>query len=309
MGRDAMKTKLQLIFVIASLVFGLVGCAGIEKRQKQDLSLPTAELPNYIVGEYYMYDYAQMMTVVGREADMLKWDNGGSTNILAHRNFLLPWQEWKDGQSTYVTTLSEKNLGIWPLSPDKTFTFQSIQRIFPLDGGQEREVVRNWTCSVEKPERIEVPAGVFDTHVIFCKRYSGSGGAWRGSEKYYYAPSIGHYVMVERSYSSRPSSVHQLTDYGFNSRLLSEKEQVDLRSKLNAVLNNQKEGVVEVWKSRDGSVGAMLSATSMFIKNERQCRKYVSTYNASGKIRSHEKVMCREAKGPWNSALEVRKKI
>ena len=296
-----MESINKTILIIYSLVLGLAGCAGSERGQNQGLSLPVAELPNYQVGEYYIYDNTLITMVTEKDSDMLKWNNGGNATIQANRDFTLPWLVWDDGQSSYITTLFPQSPPIWPLVAGKIVRYQSLQKITSKSDGQEREISRDWKCMVETPERIEVPAGDFDTHVISCKRYSGGDGGWRGTEKYYYAPSIGHYVQVERSFADRSRSVNRLTEYGFNSTLLSSGEQADLRSKLNAVLNNPREGLVEVWKSKDRTTGAMLSATSMFFNKNQQCRKYKGTYNISGKIRSHERVICRDEKGNWSS--------
>ena len=48
----------------------------------------------------------------------------------------------------------------------------------------------NWSCSVAGQEKVEVPAGSFDTYRIVCGRYKPV------ELEFFYSPDIGHYVVM-----------------------------------------------------------------------------------------------------------------
>ena len=159
---------------------------------------------------------------------------------------------------------------------------------------------RWWSCNVEGTERVSVPAGTFDTYVITCRRYSDSSHKWRATRRFYYAPDLGHYVMQEDRYRSRPDKKRQLVSYGFRSIVLSEKDQIRLNQTLQNALSHNAGGIASKWTSSKGEVTAMLIPTSSYTATSGEaCREYQSVYNVKGRIRKNVRKVCREPDGHW----------
>jgi hypothetical protein len=72
-------------------------------------------------------------------------------------------------------------------------TFTSKVENWTIKDGQATPPLKweyNWSCSVAGEEKVEVPAGTFDTFKVICGRYKPT------ELEFFYSPEIGHYVVM-----------------------------------------------------------------------------------------------------------------
>ncbi|MEE8444560.1 MAG: SPOR domain-containing protein, partial [Alphaproteobacteria bacterium] len=105
---------------------------------------------------------------------------------------LLPALEWKNpdkgGGRRSITDLKGS---LFPLTGGNRMTFTSNVESWGGDAGDEAGKWQyGWSCNIAGEEVIEVQAGSFDTFKILCGRVKPD------ELVFYYAPKIGHYVVM-----------------------------------------------------------------------------------------------------------------
>jgi hypothetical protein len=253
------------MLIMVSAIIALSGCQtgkSLLKTENEGPQLSVAALPNYTVGEYFTFDDGSSRMVAAVSGEWVTWQYKTGTVTKGYRNFIIPALTWtsvhrhSEGKTTAPADL------LWPLAVGKKGTYDFQQTISKHDGTESNELSRSWSCSVKGTERVKVPAGTFDTYVIACNRYSSTSHKWRASRRFYYAPELGHYVMQEDRYRSRPDKKRELVSYGFRSIVLSKKDQIMLNRTLQKALSNNADGIASKWTSITGEVTAMLIPTS-----------------------------------------------
>lgn len=262
--------------------------------------LAPAYLPSYSPGEYFVFDnnFSMTVTAVGAGKVSWKYSSGGTGD--SSRDFLLPPLRFKSAGEDTKTVPSVTTTPLWPLESGRAAGFQTSQTITDRNTGTTRQVARSYSCRVEGTSDVSVPAGVFDTYVLSCRRFSSPGGEWRGTDRYYYSPELNHYVMVERTSSHRHATVQKLEKYGFYSTYLPTNDQMQLKKLLRKVLNRHADGVAGHWKSSSGKISAMIIPIRSFTDTgKNRCRQYRSIYSVAGRIRGHVKELCQTQGGNW----------
>ena len=297
------KIRWTVMLIMVSAIIALSGCQtgkSLLKTENEGPQLSVAALPNYTVGEYFTFDDGSSRMVAAVSGEWVTWQYKTGTVTKGYRNFIIPALTWtsvhrhSEGKTTAPADL------LWPLAVGKKGTYDFQKTISKHDGTESNELSRSWSCSVKGTERVKVPAGTFDTYVIACNRYSSTSHKWRASRRFYYAPELGHYVMQEDRYRSRPDKKRELVSYGFRSIVLSKKDQIMLNRTLQKALSNNADGIASKWTSITGEVTAMLIPTSSYkASSGEECREYHSVYNVKGRIRKNVRKVCREPDGHW----------
>ena len=295
--------RCSAILILLSAITALSGCQtgrSLLNMKTEGPLLSEAALPTYTVGEYFTFDDGSSTMVTAVSGEPITWQSNTGTVSNGYRNFIIPALTWtstnrrSEGKTTAPADL------LWPLTVGKKGKYDFQQTISRHDGTESIELSRNWSCAVEGTERVSVPAGTFDTYVIACNRYSSSSHRWRASRRFYYAPDLGHYVMQEDKYRSRPDKKRALVSYGFRSIVLPEKDQIMLNRKLQKALHNDADGIASTWTSSTGEVAAMLIPIRSYkVSNGDQCREYHSVYNVKGRIRKNVRIVCKQPNGQW----------
>ncbi|NNK94005.1 MAG: hypothetical protein HKP41_06605 [Desulfobacterales bacterium] len=287
--------------IVALLLVSISGCSHLEIR-KQSLhskKIMIADLPSHQPGEYFIYDSGLSKIAIKRTEEFIHWQYGNGATSQGYNNFLIPQISWTTEVNTGKTTASASPDFLWPLSIGNSGKFSTKQTIIRKNGTME-ETERMWECQVNGLKQITVPAGHFDTYVIYCNRHSATDGKWRGRMTYYYSPEIRQYVKLTKEYPRRPYAVEQLSRSGFNSKYLIEKDQNALQKALNKTLENGAAGVARNWKSSSGEISALLIPYQGYTGMEGQkCREYRSVYSVVGRVHQHTRKACKTADGSW----------
>ncbi|MET0094758.1 MAG: hypothetical protein ABW120_14555 [Sedimenticola sp.] len=291
--------------VLACSVLVLTGCNSLPFGKTDPASQPKlapAQLPDYLPGEYFIFNNKTMYTVTGKKKGMITWETNTGLTKVNTSNFLIPDLKWhRKSRSSEGHTPAPHDI-MWPLKTGNRAEIHFQQTITKTDGSEPTVITRDWRCEVEGTERITVQAGTFDTYRTLCTRNSPTSGRFRASKTYYYAPTVGHYVLIEELHKYKPKKRKELTAYGFNSTYLPSRDEKTLKRKLQSVLNKHSDGAAGSWTSRNGQVTAMLVPfNSHKLPSGQKCREYRSIYSAGGRIgNKHERRMCKDRKnGLW----------
>ena len=259
-----------------------------------------ASLPDYVPGEYFVYDDGTSSLVTAVSDGQVTWKHHNGATGKGYPNFIIPDLTWTSANRSSIGRTSAPPDLLWPLVPGKRGEFTFDQTITNKDGSPPDPIARRWTCTVEGTARVSVPAGQFDTVVMACSRYSTTSGALRATRRFYYAPEIGHYVIREDRHRSRSDTRRELVAYGFNSTLLPQPEQAELNQTLQSALTKNKDGRAAFWRSQSGNLAAMLVPFRSF-KDPKgtSCREYRSIYSVKGRIGQHTREVCRQPDGHW----------
>ncbi len=297
------KCLIGILFTVG-LIIAAGGCQTgkqpMMNTYSDDLELSEAALPDYSVGEFFSYDDGTTAVVTATSNGQITWHYNNGATSTGYRNFILPALSWTSANRFSKASTTAPVDMLWPLAIGNQGQFETHQILSKKNQIASTERTRKWSCVVEGTQRVSVPAGTFDTYVIVCQRRSSSSNSWRATRRYYYAPDLGHYVIREDKFRSRPDKIRKLVTYGFNSTFLSEKEQINLNRKLQKTLTNNPDGVAGIWKSKPGDITAMLIPVSSYPGlNNSDCRDYYSVYSVKGRIRKNVRSVCKLPNGQW----------
>jgi len=292
------------ILVASSILLLVTGCQTGPKypvgTEVDRYLLSKAHLPDYVPGEYFVYDDGTAALVTEISDGLVTWSYNNDATSKGYPNFIIPDLTWTSAnRSSHGLTTAPPDL-LWPLAAGKRGQFDFQQTISHKDGSAPDILSRSWTCAVEGTTRVTVPAGAFDTIVIACNRYSSASGSWRATRTFYYAPALNHYVIQEDRHHRRQDTRRELVDYGFNSTVLPEKDQIKLNQTLQSALTRNKDGRVSYWTSQSGDISAMLVPVRSYTSPDGQsCRDYHSIYSVKGRVRENAREVCRQPDGSW----------
>ena len=147
--------------------------------------LAPTPMPQYAAGETFAFDDGRQDTVLNVEGPGVTWSRGADSTVTVTHGFTIPATTWQTRSRRSRGSITTRSGSLWPLAVGKIQKFQIAQGIEHLDGrpfadGSLIQVFQqNWTCAVERTEKVKVRAGVFDTYRIGCYRYSAENGNWR----------------------------------------------------------------------------------------------------------------------------------
>ncbi len=297
-------TPCLAIMVMSSLLLFVTGCNilgryPISTDTDQGL-LAKTRLPDYVPGEYFVYDDGTSVLVTSVSGGMVTWKHHNGATSNGYPNFIIPDLTWSTANRSSVGRTGARPDLLWPPTAGKREQFAFTQTITHNDGRAPEQIDRNWTCTVEGTTRVAVPAGEFNTIVFACSRLSTTSGAWRATRRFYYAPELGHYVVREDRHRRRANTRRELVDYGFNSTVLPQRDQIKLNQTLQSALSKNRDGRASFWRSKSGDISAMLVPVTSYNRSGNQsCREYRSVYSVRGRIRAHGRDVCRQTDGSW----------
>ena len=288
------------MLIMAGVIIIWSGCQTPQQALINGPRLAEANLPDYAVGEYFSFDDGTTTLVTSVSGEWVTWRYNNGTVSKRYRNFVIPALTWTSANKVSEAKTTARADLLWPLKVGKKGQYDFRQTVSKHDGVEATRLSRSWSCAVEGTKRVAVAAGTFDTYVIACRRYSDTSYKWKATRRYYYAPDLGHYVMREDKYRSRPEKKRELVSYGFNSTVLPKQDQIALNRKLQKALSHNADGRATTWISRTGKVKARLIPIRSFRGPDGdECREYNSVYSIEGRVRKNARVVCRQSNGHW----------
>ena len=155
-----------------------------------------AALPDYRVGDTFIYSDRRVETAERIEARDVVWRAGNGQRFTRPRNFVVPAVQWSTSRTRGRRVVRGEHEKLWPLEAGRTVRFRSMAEV-RSDSEPLRRIPELWACTAAGAQRIEVPAGRFDTQQIRCDRYSPDTMRVQRRVVWYYSPEVGHYVRRE----------------------------------------------------------------------------------------------------------------
>lgn len=155
-----------------------------------------AALPEYRIGDTFIYSDRRVETAEAIEARDVVWRAGNGQRFVRPRNFVVPPVEWSTRRTRGRRVVRGAHERLWPLEAGRTVRFRIVTEL-RTDAEPLRRIAELWTCTAIGAQRIEVPAGRFDTQRIRCDRYSPYTMRVQRRIVWYYSEDVGHYVRRE----------------------------------------------------------------------------------------------------------------
>ena len=299
------KFRYKKLNLLAGVALVLSGCSTFVDRSPEttlnsSLAMPPAPMPTYRVGESFTYSDGQTETVMAVRGNKITWRTNFGVVRAGTQNFFIPFKTWQNRERRSEAATTAPPGMLWPLKVGNKGSFELWQTVTDNDGSNRRQYNQKWVCVVKGTEKITVTAGTYDTYKVSCYRYDPLSGFWLQTRAYNYAPSLGHYVLREDTYSSRPNTLRELVSVGFDSRALPQAEQTTLIATLQRTLDDAPDGTGVGWRSSGGKISATLTPLRTYNGDKGAlCREYTSAYSYSGRNRVNVRRVCRDEKGIW----------
>ncbi|MDG4718222.1 MULTISPECIES: hypothetical protein [Thalassospira] len=277
-----------------------------EKTENTGPDLAPATLPDFGVGDAFVFDSGRAIYVEKISGDNFVWNGGGDYRFETGADFTGPNLEWsytdkEDRKRSGTASIKDGSQSLWPLEYDKMVRVSTKSENIDPDTGKVNSYDQWLTCKVPATERIEVPAGTFDTYVIECSRYYGQW--WMQTTKWWYAPEIGFYVKRDRSWNSGSDHSESLMTYGPAPTKIPKKARDQLAQTVQTALENNNSGDAD--KTRVSSLGISVTPLKTFKTDKGNwCRTYRQELSSHNRTSQQIKSACRTDKG-WVVEDEV----
>ena len=266
-----------------------------------DTSLPPAPLPTHHAGDKFYYTNGWREQVVNTTGETVNLINKAQRKVVNFRNFVLPSPYVEGSTAEYFKESRVPTDALWPLAVGNQVRFSTEGRSQSKTTSNVSEFSQKWECAVEGQEHVRVLAGEFDTYRIKCSRRS-STNAWWQSYTWYYAPSIGTYVLRRSIHKTRGERVRELT--ALRPSLAKEPKTVRtgiIRTWQDA-LENAKSGEIRSWTDPKTGTSAQIEPLATYrAKNGQFCRTYKQYLTRQVIPRVYAGVACRTGKLQWRT--------
>lgn len=312
-----MKRQFILVRVPVALVFFTIlamEIAGCATDQRSSLSNQNSEpLPVYRRGTTFVYSDGTWETVTAVAANMVSWrDNRGYTANGTPDFTRRPlYYQTRTRQGTRIFKPREDLIFrskevLWPLKVGSRASFTETGTWSDKRDGSEHFYRSNWSCEVVGIERVTVAAGEFNTWKITCTRYNVSGQGVQSRPKeirtWYYAPKIGHYVLVTRDYLyDKPSRRQELLAVLPPKEILPTRVGRKMERSFQKALELKVSGSSTSWSIASAAASGGTTPYGTFkLEDGTYCRRYVQDLKFSGEQQTYYGLACRDSGGKWD---------
>ncbi len=168
-----------------------------EQIQKQFLTELSQKPPRYAVGDYYKFSNPNSVwTVVDIKAGIITWKSDGGAMQKTYDNPLLPALEWTSkANGTGRRFISNRQGIIFPMVKDNKYSFMTS--VDSDETGASFQYAVQWNCVIDAEfQAMQTKVGKHWVFRHICNY--GSDTKEKASQMvFYYAPAIGHYVVME----------------------------------------------------------------------------------------------------------------
>lgn len=266
---------------------------------------PAIPLPEYSVGDAFLFDNGTTEIVIGTNNDQITWQIGDQLVVTAYRNFILPRLQWESRNGTNrlwsgSSVFSAKPDILWPLIPGTNVSFNSADIERDEVTGHEKNYKQSWQCRVGDLEAVTVPAGTFETYKISCSRYQGT--AWQQGYNWYYSPQVGHYVKRIFTWFNANPVERSLVAYGPAPVSLTGNAAKTLRDLVQTALEKNRSDQPRIAEfSPEDLRMAVIPKRTFRMSNGTYCREYEQKLTARSRTSTQTGVACRDSAGIWRS--------
>jgi len=307
------SNKITQLALVSLVGLGLSACipALVEPQSKyfasqpiSDVTLPPAPLPTHRAGDKFYYTNGWLEQVVSTNGETVDLINKAQRKIVNFRNFVLPAPYVEGSTAEYFKESRVPTNALWPLAVGNQVRFSTEGRSESKTTSRVGEFSQKWDCAVEGQEHVRVLAGEFDTFRIKCNRRSSSN-AWWQSYTWYYAPSIGTYILRRSVHKTRGESVRELTAL----RPSLAKEPKTVRNGIihtwQDALENAKSGEIRSWTDAKTKTSTQIEPLATYrAKNGQFCRTYKQYLTRQDTPHVYAGVACRTGKLQWRTPTQ-----
>lgn len=180
---------------------------GSDPQQASDSLEPAWNLaPQWQVGNRWDYSDGYSLKVTEVQGDETTFERTDNSDLWVKRKSLFKIESQSAKVHRKVVFRSQDPATLFPLRAGKKVSFT---REYLADGKLK---VHQTSWSVQGKETIEVPAGRLNCWILVWETHNENTG-WKGYEKWWYSPEIGHYARLEYQYGDYPGSSRVLMHY------------------------------------------------------------------------------------------------
>ena len=289
------------ILILAVLIVA-GGCATSPPQQPRP-DLAPAPLPKYKEGTTYVYSKGNWERVIDVTPGAVTWENNQGRVSTGPSDFTYKQTSWKwrnrQGVREFAPredVLAKLPTSLWPLRVGN-IAGHSEKGAWSEKGGPEKTYRTNWSCKVAGTERVSVMAGEFDTYKIDCERKSGRR-TWE-SKTWFYAPAVGHYVLVTSRYTyDQPSQKKELLAVIPPQNGITAAKRKRIAQSFQKTMEYNKSGQPRSFS--DKKLKLKITPIDTFrIDNGTYCRRYVQQMKLPDGNDTFYGMACRESNGSW----------
>ena len=294
--------------IILSLLILLTvsGCAtNSAVVSKDNVYLPPASLPQWGVGDRITYSNGRSEKVTKVDRNKVYWEKTQTTKFETSNNFIEPELHYES--KTKIRDKKVISFGgskhpdtLWPLKIDNSVSFYYLQGFTNLKIGRNfpTKRMKQMKCRVDDTATVQVLAGKFDTYVVKCHKVTSKQN--KGTEyTYYYAPSLGHWVLRLTQTTKGKRYEKELMRLERGVRWLSKKQRRSLRKVLQDTMESNLTNQKSIWKSKDKKTIVEIYPTrTTKLETGVFCRNYVQIIKSNNEARSAG-LLCRNKDKKW----------
>lgn len=290
------------VILSAALLLLVSGCATNNKIIDKTINVDfyQAPLPEWNLGDKLTYGNGRSERVIKSQSKKVDWKKTKTIKFSTTHNFVEPQLHYES--KTKIIDKEVIDFGnsdhpdeLWPLKVGNSINvfYNNIYTNLKISDFPKK-TMKNQICSVDDVAAIKVFAGEFDTYVVNCQKISSSGK--KGTKyTYYYAPTLGHWVY-KATKTKKKTYEKELMNLTRGVRWLSKNERKSLKNSLQNVMENNKTGQQNTWKSIDGkTVVKSYPTNTMKLKTGVFCRNYIQVIETD-KVSRSAGLLCRNNK-------------
>jgi len=299
----------SILFMI--LTMAVFGCTAAQRSSH--IHQDPEPLPAYRQGTTFVYADGAWETVNAVAPNIVTWKD--------HRGYTSNGTPDFTRRRIYYQTRARQ--GTRTFGPREDLVFRSKEVLWPLKignrasytetgtwidkrDGSEHSYRNHWSCEATGIERVAVPAGEFSTWKISCTRYNVSGQSVQSRPKeiktWYYAPEIGHYVLVTHNYLyDKPSRRQELLAVLPPKEILPTRARRKMERSFQKAMEHKVSGSSASWSIASAAASGGTTPYGTFkLEDGTFCRRYVQELNLSDDQQTYFGLACRDSKGRWD---------
>lgn len=145
-----------------------------------------------VPGTVFVFDDGRVERYLRRDGENLVWATRRGREYVRAANPALPILSWEIGERSGRREVFGDAGNIWPPVDGVRAQFRVLTEI--RDGDAKRRYSQAWTCNVDGPKDVAVPAGVFPAWRITCERFSVNSMQLLERRTWWWSEDLGHYV-------------------------------------------------------------------------------------------------------------------
>lgn len=182
------------ILACITATLALAGCAAYpDASVAGDAPAPAyAAAFDPVEGTVFLFDDGRVERFLRREGEDLIWATRRGREYVRAANPALPIMAWRIGSRSGQREVFGAADAIWPPTDGARAQFRVLTEV--TDGAESRRYSQAWTCEVNGPQAISVPAGRFEAYQIICERFSVNSMRLLQRRTWWWSEDLGHYV-------------------------------------------------------------------------------------------------------------------